>query len=260
MEPRNLTQIALGTIALLFAGWAFSEETTTTYAATFGYSNIQCGSYFPSAGVDVDNDSKHYPFHFRMSVGPNGGCDGQGTSIDARVSARHDLNDAFFLSVVGGYDQRVVPFQYGDKNISGAKVFRGVAVANPSAMLGVGARFAGGTVELLYNAVTTPLADDKGDQSPFSVEYNANWDSGELGVSLQPRGIVDANITFNYGERIQFGFNVNRNGHLLKNDAEPIHNIQQIDANGDNVGSPIELHRKDNPANPLVAFTVGFRL
>ena len=162
------------------------------------------------------------------------------------------------MSLTGGYDQRVVPFEYicskgncvwtkqnEEINLSELNIFRGVGVATTSALIGL--VYDGGPwlVELRYNAIPQSLGDEGVKELlPVSLAYAHKIGPVELDMSLMQKSIMDVAVTYVYNEKVQMNFRASSNASKMTNDAP-----------GQLYGV---LDRKGGP-NPVYALEVGFR-
>lgn len=214
----KMTFIAV--IAALFALRAVADG----FSAGIGASNAQCGTGVPTAYVDYDRDSDEVSAHFVLRTGPNGSCEGQGTSVDAQVSKRHELPSIWLFHLIGGYDQRVVPFEYEP---AATKQFQGVEVVTVTGAVsfgaGLGDCFEDGdeapcwTVGLVYNAIEQDF-EDGGGVSPISVVVSGRVGPFEFDASLMERGIGTFDVTWE-NERIRAAVRASNNQYLLDNPA-----------------------------------------
>ena len=133
-------------------------------SAGFGFANAACGSGKPTFNFDYDRDSDDIPAHFRMGIGPNGSCAGQGVRVDAYVAKRKYLRggDNLFLVAAAGYDSRTVPFEYVRTDLANAsdpfKHFHGERVETIQGLAGVGWDCGDNcSIRVLWNFVDSPL-------------------------------------------------------------------------------------------------------
>ena len=168
----------------LAATIAFADD---SLSAGFGASNAACGSGEPTANVRYDRDSDDIPAHFRLAVGPNGSCTGQGISVDAYVGKREYRGDHVFGLVAAGYDSRTVPFEYVRAiDADPFKHFHGERVETVQALIGLGYDCGDNcSVRLVYNVVETPLWDG-GNMSPVSIAATYEWASVEFNAEANP--------------------------------------------------------------------------
>ena len=156
-----LQSIAFAIVAIIGHA-AFADD--TRLAVGFGASNGACGTGEPTAAIDFDRDQTDVPMHFRMGVGPNGGCTGQSVTVDAQVALETEWHQEpvgdngwlseFFGVAATGYDSRTVPFEYDSAGES-FKRFRGYRVETPRAMAGAGWRVSKGDDSYAVNCSTT---------------------------------------------------------------------------------------------------------
>ena len=190
------------------------------FSAGIGASNAQCGTGVPTAYLDYDRDSDDVSAHFVLRTGPNGSCDGQATSVDAQVSKRHELLGIWHLDLIGGYDQRIVPFEYEP---AATKQFRGVEVVTVAGAVSVGAGFGDcrehpcWTVGLVYNAIEQDF-EDGGGVSPVSVAVSGRFGPFEFDASLMERGIGTFDVVWE-GKHIRASVRTSNNQRLLDNPA-----------------------------------------
>ena len=221
------------------------EVNAAEFSAGFGVGNAACGSAEPTASVVYDDNSDSLPMHFRLGVGPNGSCSGQGVSVDALVEGRRYVNERYYGVVGAGYDLRTVPFEY-DATAWGTKQFRGEGVETVQAIFGGGVDSGSGFAQITYNVVENDLND--GDKlSPISitagqrffddrVEVNAttNFDTAAISADATHGNIV-------VGVSASFGF------HKLDNPAP-----EYLDG-GD------VMYNQVSPESPLYAANVRWR-
>ena len=236
--------VAVAIMAFLLAPHASAKD----FSAGFGVGNAACGSAEPTASIVYDDDSDGLPMHFRLGVGPNGSCSGQGVSVDVLVEGRRYVNDRYYGVVGAGYDLRTVPFEY-DATAWGTKQFRGEGVETVQAMFGMGMDTGSGFVQATYNVVENALADtlddngvveDKGGNL-FPVSITAGWQLLDEQLELNATTNFDTaaisadarhgNIVV--GVSASFGF------HKLDNPAQPFL-----------VGRDVKYERQD-PPSPL---------
>lgn len=259
----------IGAAVLLFANATFAE---TTVSAGFGGSNGQCGTFEPNASISYDRDSDDVAAHTYLTVGPNGGCDGQGITIDAAITKIYSLRGPWGGFITGGYDQRTVPFEYvpdatdPDITLNGAKVNLGTKVVSPAAIAGI--RYDCGdecSIRLGYNAVETDLAELKSDgtthkkASPIFLAANYEvMDKWELSADTNftvtnlrvSRDVADEDIFITAG--VTFG------AHKLDSPAEAKHTIS-VDRDGNGtVDEAITLDEAGAPS-PLYQLAIGWR-
>ena len=194
------------------------------FAAGFGASNAACGTGVPTAWVEFDNGDARRPARFYARTGPDGGCAGQATAVDASAAWRMPLRGSWSLAVAGAYDQRAQPFEYGCAETDPAcrplpgKLFRGAAVVTVSALLG--ARYDGGdwSAELRYDAVEQDY-ETGGGIPPFSLAWSRRVGPVQLHGTLMPRWIGDVSATVDLGERMRLALRANANAALLAHPA-----------------------------------------
>ena len=263
------------------------REKDYTFTAFLGSSNSECGSSFQRAGFAYDRDSDDLPAHFRLSTGPNGSCSDYGTSIDARVAKRFPIGDnGWYQTIVGGYVQKVVPFEYTGDQITtpGAKVNRGFEVRTVSASFGTGYDGGDYSVELVFNAAGGSNERYKGkypdghshakqykfgEMSPINLAYshklreNIELDVLWTGVAFNDP-ILDAGFTY-VRDNMELGLVVNYNAGALKNDAPPCYINPEINdplpenfcEKGTSMG--VSSERADNPEKLIYSLTMGWR-
>ena len=179
-------------MVVLLAQVAFAAPTDdeTRKHVAFGASNAACGTGEPNAAIDIDRDGATTPMHFRIGVGPNGGCSGLGVTVDAQVSVQRDLlvqrdkkgemTSRLFTVAAAGYDSSTVPFEYASND--SFKNFRGFRVETPRAMAGFGYQRGAFTGRILYNVIENRLAKG-GYVAPVLVEASVELDPVELNAS-----------------------------------------------------------------------------
>ena len=173
------------------------------FVAGFGASNAQCGRGEPTAFVDFRQSHQDMPVRVYVSTGPDGGCAGQTTAVDASASRRWALRGPWGVSVAGEYRRRVVPFEYGcpadaDCVALPGKLFRGVAVETVSALAGVRYSAERWSVEVRYDAVRSAWSDGGG-MPPISVAGEVRAGPLLVEATLLPRGVADIEASLRLG-------------------------------------------------------------
>jgi len=224
--------------AILGAAAAAAQD--RTISAGFGVSNTQCGTAEAYGSISLDVDSDDVPMHFDLAVGPNGGCDGQGTSINAQVAKRLYYNSgSFFSFVAGGYDRGVAPHEFVDPASGPFKLFRGFTYEQVQALVGLGYDCGDNcSVRVSYDAVETKKAN--GDKTlPIrlavsyrlagSYEFDANTDFTLTELNLRKEtGVVvlRAGVTFGahklQNDAAEWGKSV---GYVPAGFDDPIYNV-----------------------------------
>ena len=157
----------------------FAEAADKTMSAGLGLSNGACGTGEPTASIAYDRDGDTIPAHFKLGVGPNGSCDGQGVTVDALVEGRYYVREQLFALAGAGYDLRTVPFEYAATSW-GTKQFRGERVETVQALFGLGYDGGDWSVQAAYNVVENKLS---GGDNLFPVQLNARWNLADLELS-----------------------------------------------------------------------------
>ena len=175
---RKTLYIAAGVLIVLGL-ICFSQQAEAEISAGLGLSNQSCGTAEPNASIAYDRDGDVIPAHFRLGVGPNGSCDGQGITVDALVEGRYYVSEQIFSLVGAGYDLRTVPIKYATTQW-GTKQLRGERSETVQALFGLG--FDGGdwSIQAAYNVVDNKLSN--GDNL-FPVQINARWNLNDFEVS-----------------------------------------------------------------------------
>ena len=240
---RNILLLSVVALSLSVAAAPRAE-----FAAGFGASNAQCGTGEPTAFVDYRRDADDLPARLYVRNGPDGGCAGQSTAVDASVAWRWPLRGPWEVAVAGGYDRRVVPFEYGcgpdpdpDCAPLPGKLFRGAEVETVSALLGL--RFDGGdwSVEARYDAVAAEFADG-GAVPPFSLAYSHRLGPALLEATLMARGVADAEVSVDLG-RARIGARASANAAELAHPAPPF--VAAGDRQWARLGSPRVVYALD---------------
>ena len=207
---------------LLALAW---PAAASEFAAGLGASNSACGTGVPTAWVSYDRDGDDLAAHLKVRTGPDGGCAGQATAVDAGVSRRLALGGPWGLSVAGGYDLRAVPIEYGCAGDAECvalpgKLFRGTEVATVAAEVGV--VYDGGpwSLELRYNAVEQDW-EKGGGAPPFSLVYGHAIGPVEIDATLMARAVADVAVGWRRG-RLRVAASASRNAALLAHPA-PAH-------------------------------------
>lgn len=208
--------------AMLFGVAAFGDE--YSFAAGIGASNAACGSGVPTAWVAYDRNDPTLSAHVRVRTGPDGGCAGQATAVDAEVSRRWLLAGRWGVAVTGGFDQRVTPFEYGCGAEASCvalpgKLFRGVEVVTTSALVGLVYDAGPWSVELRYDAIEQDW-EDGGGVPPFSLAYRHTIGPVDIDATLMARAVGDVAATLDRG-RFRLSGSVTHNAALLSHPAPP---------------------------------------
>ena len=228
----NTITRALAASAMLAATVAFADDNAsnmppdlTTFTAFIATGNVECGTGIGRGGIDYDRDNPDTPMHLRVETGPNGSCSGQGTSVDARVARRYAIGEnGWFGSVVGAYDQTVLPYEYQTRDPG--KLFRGVEVVTVSAKAGLGYRDgeAGGdnwSLAILFDAIEQDY-ETGGGTSPFSAAFSARRGNVEVDATVTALGdsdlIGDLDVSYVLGNVVISG-SASYNAGLLDNPA-----------------------------------------
>ena len=213
--------VLLGAVLSLAGSAAWGEN---TLVAGFGVGNGSCGTGVPTAFVEYERREAMSPVRLHLRTAPDGACSGQATAVDASIAWRVPVGDSWGMSVGAGYDQRVIPFEYGcaadDCRALPGKLFRGVEVATPSALLGVWYDGGGWTVEARYDAVESDYAAGGG-VPPISVAYQHTLGPVTVEATLLPSWILDATATLDLGDRLRLAGRVAHNAALLEHPAPP---------------------------------------
>ena len=161
----------------LVAGFMLSNysHATETLAFEVGGGNGACGEWMPDAGVRYDRDSDSLPVRLNMALAPNGGCTGQGVSVDASVSHHRPVgwDGALYLDLTAAYQLQTVPFEYLLPSVPNdpAKHFFAYDVTSAQASAGLGVDFGNWNVSAGYNAAE--ILDGAGEPlAPWRVEVN----------------------------------------------------------------------------------------
>ena len=217
------------------------------FTAGFGASNSQCGTGEPTAFVDYRRDDDQLPARLYVRTGPDGGCAGQSTAVDASVAWRWPVRGRWEVSVAGGFDRRVVPFEYGCAGAADCvplpgKLFRGAEVETVSALLG--ARYDAGdwSVEARYDAVAADW-EKGGGVPPISLAYAHRIGPARVEATLMARGVADVEAAVDLGDRARVGVRASANAGKLAHPAPPF-----VAAGGrrwDRLGSPRVVYALD---------------
>lgn len=181
-RKKRLAGIAVFSIVVIyfvfFAGFVKADD----ISAGLSVSNGICGTAEPAGAFSYDRDNDQTPAHLRLTVGPNGGCNGQAVTVDFLVETRHYLKEKIYTFAGAGYDQRSVPFEYEP---AATKQFYGQEVETAQALFGFG--FDGGDwyCQASYNAVETDMVDG-GTLNPVQAT-----------CSFQLLGNIEVNATTN---------------------------------------------------------------
>lgn len=216
-------QRVLCVLAALFCVAVFADE--YSFAAGFGASNASCGKGMPTAWVAYNRDEAALSAHVRVRTGPDGGCAGQATAVDAEVSRRWPLAGRWGVSVTGGFDQRVTPFEFGCGAGDAScvelpgKLFRGVEVVTTSALVGVVYDAGPWSVELRYDGVEQDW-EDGGGVPPVSLAYRHRVGPVDIDATLMARAVADVSVTFDRG-RFRLSGSASHNAALLSHPAPP---------------------------------------
>ena len=229
-------------VLVLFAvvGLCVSGTVHADMSAGLGLSNAACGTGEPTASVSYDRDGDVIPAHFRLGVGPNGSCDGQGVTVDALVEGRYYVREQVFTLVGAGYDLRTVPFEYAATSW-GTKQFRGERVETVQALFGLGYDGGDWSIQAAYNVVENKLSD--GDDL-FPVQINARWNLDDIELSGTTN--IDTHTmaaSYKYG-KIMFTGGVSYGFHKLDNPAP------------DYLMGDGQKYMRADPADPLYSFNV----
>ena len=168
--------------------------------------NSTCGTGEWRGTAGWDRDSDDLRGHLNLSVGPNGGCNGQGYTIDAQVDYQYEVRGPWFVVAGAGYDRRNRPDEYVggmDVENDGAKFFRGNSVEAVSLHVGPGYDCGANCyIQATYNVVDNAL-NSGGNAFPIwvtgsyqfgEIEFNASanfemfqagasWDLGRMTVT-----------------------------------------------------------------------------
>ena len=216
-------RIVIAFIVAVSAGASAASD--SSFAAGFGASNAACGSGVPTAWLRWERESDASPARVHVRTGPDGGCAGQSTSVDASAARRLPLRGPWSLSVTGGYDQRVLPVEYGCDGRSAdcvplpGKLFRGAEVVTVSALLGVVYDGGDWSIELRYDAVEHDWADGGG-VPPISAAYRHRFGPVVLAADVMARGVGDVSVAWESG-RLRAAVAASANASLLAHPAPP---------------------------------------
>lgn len=209
---------------VLFVLFGAAAAWGNTLVAGFGVGNASCGKGVPTAFVEYERNHDVSPVRLYVRTAPDGSCSGQATAVDASVAWRVPMGDSWGVSVGAGYDQRAIPFEYGcvvgnrDCRPLPGKLYRGVEVATPSALLGVWYDGGDWTVEARFDAVEQDYAAGGG-VPPISVAYQHTLGPVVVEATLMPRWIVDATVATDLGDRMRLAGRVAHNAALLAHPA-----------------------------------------
>lgn len=225
---------------------ACASAAADTIVAGFGASNAACGSGVPSAFIEYERGGAAST-RIYVRTAPDGGCSGQATAVDASVSWRVPVGESWGLSVAGGYDQRVAPFEYGcgggDCRPLPGKLFRGAEIVTVSALAGLWYDGGDWTVELRWDAVEADY-ERGGGIPPFSARYEHRLGPARLEATVLPSWIADASATVDLGDRLRVAVRLTHNAALLAHPAPPW--IEAADgARWERLGGPRTVYALD---------------
>ena len=163
--------------------------------------NSTCGTGEWRGTAAWDRDSDDLRGHLNLGVAPNGGCDGQGYTIDALVDYQYEISGSWFVVAGAGYDRRNRPDEYipgtGVEN-DGAKFFRGNAVESVSLHGGAGYDCGANCyVQATFNVVDNALA--KGGNA-IPVWITGSYQLGEIELNATSNfEMAQASAAWNLG-------------------------------------------------------------